>query len=171
MFVQLWAKGGYHMRRHWIIPTIVAVIGLTAPAFAQDVHKDLRGQLEGLTAAYTDAYNQADAAAVAALYTKDGELVAPFGNTIIKRGTKEIEQYYQAAFKALKDRHAEFKLDQASQIGADTAVSAGSFVVTGKADNGDAVKLEGHWTGVYVLDGGAWKIRMATGFPNPPPLK
>jgi hypothetical protein len=51
------------MRRHWIIPTIVAVIGLTAPAFAQDVHKDLRGQLEGLTAAYTDAYNQADAAA------------------------------------------------------------------------------------------------------------
>jgi hypothetical protein len=32
-------------------------------------------------------------------------------------------------------------------------------VVTGKAENGDAVKMEGHWTGVYVLHGGAWKIR------------
>lgn len=159
------------MRRLWIIPTMIAVVGLAASASAQDVHKDLRGQLEGLTAAYTSAENKADAAAVAALYTNDGEAVSPFGNAIVKKGKKEIEQYYQAAFKALQDRHAELKLDEASQLGADAAIGAGTFVVTGKAENGDAVKREGHWTAVYVLDGGAWKIRMATVFPNPPPAK
>ncbi len=159
------------MRRHWIIPTIVAVIGLAAPASAQKVHEDLRQQLEAVAAAYTDAENKVDGAAVAALYTNDGEVVSPFGNIIIKRGKKEIEQYYQASLKALKDRHAEIKLDQASQIGSDAAIGAGNFVVTGKAENGEAVKREGHWTAVYVLDGGAWKIRMLTAFLNPPPSK
>jgi len=28
---------------------------------------------------------------------------------------------------------------------------------------------DGHWTAVYVRDGGAWKIRLLTAFPNPPP--
>ena len=143
------------MRRVWIIPTIVAAIGLAKPAAAQD----MRQQLERVVATYADAENNADAAAVAALYTKDGEAVSPFGNAVIKRGQQEIEQYYQAVFQALKDRHVQMKLDQATQIRPDTAVGTGSFVVTGKAENGDAVKMEGNWTGVYVLDGGAWKVR------------
>jgi ketosteroid isomerase-like protein len=99
------------------------------------------------------------------------EAVSPFGKSIVKRGPQEIEEYYQAGFKMLKDRHVDIKLDEASQIRPDTAIAAGSFVVTGKADNGDPVKMEGHWTGVYVLDGGAWKVRMGTVFPNPPPPK
>jgi uncharacterized protein (TIGR02246 family) len=159
------------MRRHWMILTILAVIGLAAPASAQKLHEDLRQQLEGIAAAYTDAENRTDAAAVASLYTNDGEVVSPTGKAIIKRGKKEIEQFYEAAFKALKDRHAEIKLDEASQVGTDAAIGAGNFVVTGKAENGDAVKREGHWTAVYVLDGGAWKIRMFTAFLNPPPPK
>jgi uncharacterized protein (TIGR02246 family) len=155
------------MHRFWFIPTIAALIGVAAPASAQDV----RQQLEKVVAAYMDAENKEDAAAVAAMYTKDGEAVSPFGNAVIKRGPKDIEEYYQAGFKALKDRHVDIKLDDASQIRPDTAIGAGSFVVTGKAENGDPVKMEGHWTGVYVLDGGTWKVRMATVFPNPPPPK
>ena len=159
------------MHGRWIIPIIVAAVGLAAPASAQKAHEDLRQQLEGVTAAYTEADNKLDGAAVAALYTNDGEVVSPFGNVIFKRGKKEIEQYYQAAMRLLKDRHVEIKLDESSQIGADAAIGAGNFVVTGKAENGDAVKREGHWTAVYVLDGGAWKIRMLTAFQNPPPPK
>jgi uncharacterized protein (TIGR02246 family) len=155
------------MHRFWFVLTIVALMGLAAPASAQDV----RQQLEKVVAAYTDAENKLDAAAVAALYTKDGEAVSPFGKSIVKRGPQEIEEYYQAGFKMLKDRHVDIKLDEASQIRPDTAIAAGSFVVTGKADNGDPVKMEGHWTGVYVMDGGAWKVRLGTVFPNPPPPK
>ena len=159
------------MHRRSIIPIILAAIALAAPASAQKIHEDLRQQLEGVTAAYTDADNKLDGAAVAALYTNDGEVVSPFGNVIIKRGKKEIEQYYQAAMRLLKDRRVEIKLDEASQIGTDAAIGAGHFVVTGKAENGDAVKREGHWTAVYVVEEGAWKIRMLTAFQNPAPPK
>jgi uncharacterized protein (TIGR02246 family) len=141
------------MRRVWIIATIGAIIGLATPASAQD----LRQQLERVVATYADAENKGDAAAVAALYTKDGEAVCPFGNAVIKKGQQEIEQYYRAAFNAFKDRHFEIKLDQAAQIRPDVALGTGSFVVTGKAENGDAVKIEGNWSG--VLGEGAWKVR------------
>jgi ketosteroid isomerase-like protein len=57
--------------------TILAAIGLVAPASAQKPHEDLRQQLEGIAAAYTDAENRTDAAAVASLYTNDGEVVSP----------------------------------------------------------------------------------------------
>jgi hypothetical protein len=46
--------------------------------------------------------------------------------------------------------------------------SLGEYHLSGQGLNGP-IKADGHYTTVDVREGGAWKIRLLTAVPNPPP--
>jgi|SRR6516165_2246438 len=151
------------MRSSWIISAI-AGIGLAVSASAEQVDQSTRQQIERLVATYAENFNKQNAAGIAGLYTEDGMLVSPSAN-IVKTG-QLIAQSYQDAFKSGMN-HLELTVDQVSPFGTDAAISMGEYHLTGQGQNGP-MKVDGHWTGVDVREGGTWKIRLATAFPNPP---
>ena len=71
----------------WIISPIIA-IGLSTSAAAQGVDQNTKQQIEQIIAAYHDAWNNHNAAGVAALYTKDGILVTQ-ASQIVKHGQQD----------------------------------------------------------------------------------
>src|SRR5215472_15518045 len=87
------------MRAIWIISPILAM-GLTTPAAAQGVDQNTKQQIEQIIAAYHDAWNNHNAAGVAALYTKDGILVMQ-ASQVVKHGQQDIEKNYEGAFATL----------------------------------------------------------------------
>ena len=155
------------MRSALIISASVA-IAFAASASAQKSEEHLLQQIEGVVAAYQDAENKEDAAAIPLLFTKDGELLSAFSQPLVKSCAQAIETFYEDGFKQLKNRHIEIKLDRLSPLGSDAAREVGNSHITGEGPRGD-VKVTAHWTAVYVNDEGKWKIRELTVF-TPPPL-
>jgi uncharacterized protein (TIGR02246 family) len=153
------------MRSPWVVSAI-AVICLTIGASAQQSSHSTRQEIERLVADYAEKLNKQDFAGIAGLYTTDGVLVSQAPKAV-KTGPQEIEQNYQSAFKSGLNR-LELTVDQVSPLGTDAAVSMGEYHLTGHGQNGP-MKVDGHWTGVDVREGGTWKIRLATAVPNPPP--
>ena len=153
------------MRSMWIISPIIA-IGLTTSASAQAVDQASKQQIEQIVAAYHDAWNSHNAAGVAGLYTKDGVLVSQ-APQIVKNGQQEIEQNMETAFTTLP-HHDSATADQIIPLGASEFMSVGACHLTGSGNNGPT-KLDGHWTAVYVPEGGKLKIKMLTAVPDLPP--
>ena len=148
--------------RFWIMSAFAAV-SFATPVSAQQA--DLRQQIEQILAAYTGNFNQGDAAGIAGLYTKDGILVTPSAK-IVKNGQQEITEHNQALMK-LGYNHDEGTIDQVSPLGNDEAISVGEYHFTGQRQNGP-IKSDGHWTALYVREGGQWKIRLLTALNDPP---
>jgi uncharacterized protein (TIGR02246 family) len=65
------------MSRRVTAGLLALALALPLPAFAQAGAGSLRAEIEKLDKAWQDAYNAGDAAAVAALYTKDAKLMVP----------------------------------------------------------------------------------------------
>jgi ketosteroid isomerase-like protein len=152
------------MRAVWIISPIIA-IGLTTSAPAQGVDPSTKQQIEQIVAEYHDAWNNHSGAGIAALYTKDGILVTQ-APQIVKHGQQEIEQNYQKAFATgTFPHHDSATADEIIPLGAGEFMSVGEYHFTGSSNN----KIDGHWTAVYVPEGGKLKIRMLTAVPDLPP--
>jgi uncharacterized protein (TIGR02246 family) len=160
-------KEGQTMRSVCMISAI-AVVAFAASASAQQGDQKLRQAIEEIAAQYQDAENKSDAAAIPGFFTKDGEVVAAFSEPLVKSGPPAIQKFYEDAFKAIKDRHIEIKVDQVSPMGNDAALGVGHWHITGEGQNGSAMKLDGFFTTVYADTGGTWKIRMLTVFTPPP---
>jgi uncharacterized protein (TIGR02246 family) len=156
------------MRSPWIISAILA-ISLTPPAFAQGVDQNTKQQIEKIIAAYHEAWNNHNAAGIAALYTKDGIVVTAgsYYPKVVKNGTQEIEQNYEGLFKT-GTVHDSATADQILPLGNSEVMTVGQYHLTRQGQSGPT-KLDGYWTAVYVNDRGTLKIRLLTAVPNPPP--
>jgi ketosteroid isomerase-like protein len=100
------------------------------------------------------------------LYARDGVLVSRAAKAV-KTGAQEIEQTYQSVFKSGMN-HTDITVDQVSPLGTDAVIAIGEYRGSGYGQNGP-IEVDGHWTGVDVREGGIWKVRLLTAFPNPPP--
>jgi uncharacterized protein (TIGR02246 family) len=150
------------------IAAAIAVLGLaTFEASAQQVDQNTRQQIEQVVAAYHDNWNKHDAAGIAGLYTKDGVLVTQ-APKVVKTGPQEIEQNYKNMFSTNPPHHDSAPVNQLSPLGPDMVMSVGEYHFTGQGQSGPT-KLDGHWTAVYVREGGTWKIRLLTAVPDLPP--
>jgi uncharacterized protein (TIGR02246 family) len=154
------------MRSRWII-SLIAVFGLAVPASAQQPDQSIRQQIEKIVTAYIGNFDKQDAAAIAGLYTKDAVLVTGPSAPNVKNGQQEIEPSTQNLFK-MGYNHDEAGIDQVSSLGTDAAISVGVYHFTGQGQTGP-IKTDGHWTAVYVREGGVWKIRLLTAFSDAPP--
>ena len=151
------------MRSIWIISPIIA-IGLATSAPAQQVDQNTKQQIEQIIAAYHDAWNNHSGAGVAALYTKDAILVTQ-APQMVKHGQQDIEQNFEKAFATLP-HHDSATADEIIPLGAGEFMSVGEYHLVGGSNN----KIDGHWTAVYVPEGGKLKIRMLTAVPDLPPV-
>ena len=131
----------------------------------QQVDQNTRQQIEQIVAEYRDAWNNHNAAEIAALYTKDGIVVTP-APQIVKNGQQEIQENYQKAFATFPDNY-DSAVDQIIPLGADAVMAVGQSHLIDSSDN----KIDGHWTAVFVPEGGKLKIKMLTAFTNPPPAQ
>ena len=152
------------MRSIWFISAIAA-LSLTTSAFAQGVDQNTRQQIEQLVTTYRTNWNNHNAAGIAELYTKDGVLVSQ-APKVVKTGPQEIVQQYETVFKTMS--HNDGATAEIFPLGSDSLISVGEYHLSGQGQSGPA-KVDGHWTAVYVKEGGAWKIRLLTAVPDLPP--
>jgi uncharacterized protein (TIGR02246 family) len=130
-------------------------VGLVALAFALPLSAraqtgDLRAQIEQVSRAWDKAYNAGDAAAVAALYTKDAQVMAPGADAA--SGTKAI----QALFAQDMAAGVKNTLTTAEVVGAgDHAVETGKWVSTSA---GGKHLDHGPYMTLYKKESGGWKL-------------
>src|ERR1700719_3894644 len=150
------------MRSRWVFLAI-PVIALAVPASAQQVDQNIRQQIEQVAAQFAEHFNKQDA--IASMFTKDGVLVSSAA-TAVKTGPQAITENYENLFKT-GNNHNQITVDQVSPFGTDAAISMGEYHLPGQGQKGP-IKVDGHWAGVDVREGGVWKIRLLTAVPNPP---
>jgi uncharacterized protein (TIGR02246 family) len=138
------------MTRRITVGLVALALALPLPALAQAGAADLRAEIGKMDQAWQKAYNAGDAAAVAALYTKDAKLMAPGGEPA--SGTAAI----QALFAADIAQGAKNTLTQGDVVGfGDYALETGGWV----ANAADGKHLDhGPFMTLYKKVGGAWKI-------------
>ena len=159
---------------------VALAISFALPTFAQqkDImvdprivqQRDLLGdakaldEFSGLATMQSEAFTNKDAAAVAALFTEDGVLVAPDG---IFSGRQAIEKRYEDTFQRWPFT---FFNDLRGHLKAiDNAVwSFGEWGGTLQGETGP-VPVNGHFSAIYVREGDDWKIRMLTLNQTPAP--
>lgn len=111
---------------------------------------------------YEDAFNQNDAAAVAALYTEDAVLLPPETDPVY--GREAIEKYFADVFTQYHASNCVIRPDQYSPhiigTGGDGLWSSGNWSATFKAKTGDSIQLKSKWSSIYVREGNAWQIQM-----------
>jgi ketosteroid isomerase-like protein len=155
-------------------------IGFVLPTFAQQKdtadsqlaqQRDLVGDPKALdefgvlATKQSEAFTNKDAAAVAALFTEDGVLVAPDGifsgrQAIEKRFEDTFQRWPFTLFNDLRDYHLK---------AIDNAVwSFGEWGGTLQDETGP-VFVKGYFSSIYVREGDAWKIRMLTLTEHPRP--
>ena len=136
---------------------------LFTPAIAADDQSG-KQEAEKISASFKENFDKQNGAGIGGPFTNDGVVVNPAGPHT------DITQYYDGVFKTGVN-HLESTVTQATTLGADTMIAIGEYVSSGKDASGAAVGGSGHWTGTYVRDGGAWKLRMLTVSPkaSPPP--
>ena len=142
---------------------LLSVAMFSAPALAADDQSG-KQEVDKIVAAYTESFNKQNTAGIAELFTKDGVLVNPTGPHT------DIAQFIDGGFKAGLD-HIEITVKDVARLGTDNMIGIGEYITSGKNASGAAIGTTGVWTAAYVRDGGAWKLRMLTGFPKAPPPK
>ncbi len=136
------------MTRRIAVALVVLALAFPLPALAQS--GDLRAQIEKLGDAWEKAYNAGDAAALAALYSKDAQVMAPGAEAA--SGTKAIQDLFAKDMAG----GAKFALTTADVVGSgDHAVETGKWVAT----SADGKHLDhGPYMTLFKKEGGGWKI-------------
>ena len=81
--------------RRFALAAALLLAGI-APSFGQD-----KAAIQELTDKWTAAFNEGDAAAIAAMYTEDAHLLAP--GMEMMQGRDSIQQFWQGGIEQLSD--------------------------------------------------------------------
>jgi uncharacterized protein (TIGR02246 family) len=161
---------GVEKRMALVLALAGAAISFLLPALAQQKDTVASHIDEQIVKKFDEAFNNGDAAAVAALYTEDAVQVTPQGPVF---GREAIEKLFTGMFQQGHFSNHLNKDDQGSPHMIGTAgdevwrTGEWSFTVQGKS--GDPIKLKGYWSAINVREGEAWKIKMLTFNVTPAP--
>lgn len=143
-----------------LLALLVIALSILRPAFGQS-DQNLRAEVEKISALHVENFNKQNPAGIAALYAKGAKLVNAAGVHT------SAEENFQNAFK-LGFNHQEVSVAEVTSVGADIAIGIGEYANSGQGQSGP-LQVRGRWTAVYVRQDGAWKIRLLTAVPIPPP--
>ncbi len=148
-------------------------ISFALPTFAQQTNTpdpQLREQLVALTKKFDEAWNNNDAAALAALYTEDAVEVTDRGPIY---GREAIVKHWADVFQQMHFSNHLLNIDQNSPHAIGTDGNAvwenGEWSMTYQAKGGDPVELKGYHSSIAVREGGVWKKRLITWNITPAP--
>jgi uncharacterized protein (TIGR02246 family) len=114
--------------------------------------------LNQLAADFETAWGQGDAAALAALWTEDGDTVTADGHF---QGRSAVEEYYRNGFEtALKGTSIEVETTSVRFLQSGVAVADGTYEITGATppEGEQLPALKGLWMNVNVKVGDEWRI-------------
>ncbi len=110
----------------------------------------IRSQIESANKAFTAAFKRGDGAAMANLYTREGQLLP--ANSDVVRGTEAIREFWQRVVgMGLKDASLETIEVEAH---GDTAIEVGRYRLLADAGVAD----QGKYLVVWKNEGGTWKL-------------
>jgi ketosteroid isomerase-like protein len=157
------------MKIRLLLAFVGLAIGLAAPTFSQQKDTAASQIDEQIVKKLDVAFNNGDAAAVAALFTEDAVWVTPQGPVV---GREAIEKQFNGMFQQGHYSNHVNKDDQGSPHMIGTAGNevwrTGEWSSTLQGKNGDPIQLKGFWGAVNVRDGDTWKIQMLTFNVTPP---
>jgi len=159
------------------IRSLLALVGLAIsfalPTFAQQTNTpdpQLREALLALAKKVDDAWNNNDAAAVAALYTKDAVEVTNEGPIY---GREAIEKHYADLFQKVHFSNHLVTPDQTSPhaicTDGNTIWENGEWSLTYQVKGGDPVQDKGYYSSILVREDGVWKKPLLTWNITPAP--
>jgi ketosteroid isomerase-like protein len=141
---------------------VVLAISFALPTYAQ--RKDLADpqttqKIAATRKAMHEAHINNDAAAVAALFTRDAVFVAPEGTII---GRQAIQKWYADVYQSgwHPQNHID-KLDGPVHLigmAGNELWATGEWSETGQSKTGEPIPIKGYWTCIYVREGDDWKI-------------
>jgi uncharacterized protein (TIGR02246 family) len=147
-----------HVRNVGIVFTWLLVLEITTAANIQPVAaEDVRKAVEAGNAKWIAAFNQGDAAAVAALYTEGATLMPP--NSEMIEGREGVQNFWHGAIQSgLKNASLTTVAVQAS---GETAYEIGKFSLTAHAQGQDPQVVSGKYVVVWQKGSdGAWKLHV-----------
>ena len=165
------------MKIRSLLALVCLAVSFAVPVLAQQTNTpdpQLRDQIVALLEKFTEAWNNNDAAALAALYTKDvvfcgGEGSGPH------YGREAIEKHFAEGMKLFHFSNHVATPDQYSPHVIGTAGNAvwalGEWSMTIQSKNGGSpMQIKGNWLDIFVRDGDSWKAQsILTNNAAPPP--
>lgn len=145
---------------------ITAVLALAAGAAAQNAPPASERQadeqaIRQAAEAFARAYNAHDAAAVAALFTPDAEIVNEEGAA--QQGRQAIQQAFAAIFKENPKSQIQLKVTSIRFVSPTLAIEDGTSVATTK--EGEPAERS-RYTAVHIKQDGGWQMASARDFPD-----
>ena len=107
---------------------------------------------------FTDAFNQGDAAAVAALFIEEANLLPP--NNQIVTGRESIQEFFQAFYDA-GGRNLHLTVIDL-HVSGDMAHVVGKYTLTIQPEEGEAISDNGKYVEIWKRVNGSWKMITAT---------
>jgi ketosteroid isomerase-like protein len=161
------------MKIRLLLTLVGLAISFAVPTFAQQTNTpdpQLREQHDALGKKFHEAWNNNDAAALAAFYAEDAVVVT---NTGPIYGRDAIQKHYADLFQKLHFSNHIGKPDQYSPhvIGAagNEVWANGEWSSTIQGKNWGPIDQKGYWGAINVREGETWKIRMETWNITPAP--
>jgi uncharacterized protein (TIGR02246 family) len=111
----------------------------------------VHGAIESANERFMQAFAQADAARLASLYTEDGQLLPPGGETA--HGWEAIRAFWQAALDSGISA-ARLEIAEVEDHG-DTAIEASRYTLLGA---GEQVLDQGKYIVIWKQERGQWKL-------------
>jgi uncharacterized protein (TIGR02246 family) len=132
---------------------VAAVLGLSAPAFAQQGDPDLQKFVDE----YQQAFNKGDAKAVAAFYTTDA--LRLWGDGQFLSGRDAIHKSYEGAFAGpLKGGKLTLRPGRTVNVSQDVRIQEGVAEVTGAP----AGPMKSRYLNTFIRQGGQWRVASVT---------
>jgi len=159
------------MKRRLVVSLVGLAISFALPTYAQE--KDVADpqttqKILALGKAFDEAHSDNDAAAVAALFTRDAVLVTIEGPII---GRQAIQKYCTDLYQWWHPKNCITKVDEnaAHLIGTagNELWATGEFRETGQGKNSEPLPIKGYWACIYVREGDDWKIRVDAWYTHP----
>ena len=149
-----------------LLLTLIGLASFAVPTFAQQTNTpgsdpQIIEQLDALGKKFSEAWNNNDAAALAAFYTEDAVRVGITGPV---HGREDIQKQISDLLKQIHVSNQFNKRDQYYAIGtAGNEVWAnGEWSSTDQGKSGGPIQLKGYWSVILVREGDTWKFRMET---------
>jgi uncharacterized protein (TIGR02246 family) len=133
-------------------------------ASAASGHSADEAAIRANVAQFIKAYNAADAKAVAALFTSDGQTADKEGKVI--EGRRNIEQTFAALFAAMPQKNLEVNVESIRFIRPDLAVEVGT---TKETPTPNEPPEYDRYTVLHIKRDGVWQMAMAREEEGPPP--
>jgi ketosteroid isomerase-like protein len=158
------------MKIRLVVALVASAISFALPAFAQQTNTpdpQLREQLDALSKKNEQAFNNGDAAALAALYTEDAIEVTDQGPIY---GRKAIEKHFVDLFQNIHFSNYIVNADQYSPhiIGTSGTEAwsngewSATIIATIQGENFGPLQLKGYWSAIRAREGDVWKTRILT---------